>query len=153
MVNEIDRSNTDALGSIWCRLRDLLDAHAEAEERHFYPKLLSVGQGGNDAPSAKEETKDAIGDHNDIRDAGEAVDNHPVGSAEWIAAVGKADVTNSKHMSEEERQALVDFRRHTTLKERHDLGVRFAAFQADHLSGVRPVDKDPDRYVAEHTES
>lgn len=148
-IDDIDPSETEALASIWNRLKHLLDSHAEAEERFFYPRLLQIGSGGNDADSAAEETEDAIEDHNDIRDTGEAVDTHPVGSPEWFAAVGACNKANSDHMAEEERQGLTDFRKHATLQERHDLGVKFAAFEALHVDGVTPHDKDPDAYVAD----
>jgi hypothetical protein len=146
-IDDIDPANTEALTALWTRLKDLLDSHAEAEERYFYPRLMEIGKGANDAPSAEEETEDAIDDHNDIRDTGEEVGKHPVGSKEWFEAVGKCNKANSDHMAEEERQGLTDFRKHASLQERHDLGVKFAAFEAKHLEGVAVVDKDPDEYV------
>ncbi len=151
IIEQIDASDKAALGSIWNRLRGLLDAHAEAEERFFYPRLMQIGTGANDADSAADETEDAIEDHNEIRDTGEAVDKHPVGSKEWFEAIGKCNQANSKHMAEEERQGLTDFRRHASVEERHALGIRFAAFEADHLTGVTPVDKDPKQWVKDHT--
>jgi hypothetical protein len=139
-----------ALTAIWGRLHALLDSHARAEELHFYPALLKVGTGGNDADSKEEETEDAIEDHNEIRDTAGAVDQEKVGSAAWFEALGKANVANSKHMAEEERQGLTDFRLHTKLDERHTLGVRFATFQAEHITGVRPKDEDPKQWVKDH---
>ena len=68
-------------------------------------------------------------------------------AAAWIEAVGKANVVNSKHMGEEERQGLTDFRRHAAIETRHALAVRFAAFEAEHITGIRPVNKDPEAYV------
>ena len=135
-IDSIDAKDTEALSALWTRLKNLLDAHAEAEERFFYPRLMKIGTGGNDADSAAEETEDAIEDHNDIRDTGEAV--------------GECNKANSDHLAEEERQGLTDFRKHATLEERHELGVRFAAFEANHLNGVKVVDKDPEAYVKEH---
>jgi hypothetical protein len=149
-LQEIDRSETAALAAVWERLRGLLDAHAEGEERFFYPRLLKEGSGASDADSAAGETRDAIKDHNEIRDAAKAVDQNDVGSDGWFKAVCNADLANSKHMAEEERQGLADFRRHAPVQERHELGVRFLAFVSEHLMGVKPVDKDPDRYVKEH---
>jgi hypothetical protein len=148
MIEQIDPQDTLSLAALWRRLSALLDAHAEAEERFFYPALLRIGRGANDAPSAQEETEDAIKDHNEIRDAAAEVDRHDVGSEAWFAALGAANKANGDHMAEEERQGLTDFRRHATLEQRHDLGVRLAVFVADHLHGVRPVKKDPDTYVA-----
>lgn len=150
LIEQVDRKDTDSLGALWKRLRALLDAHAEAEERIFYPRLMKVGKGANDADSAADETEDAIEDHNDIRDTGKAVDQHKVGSDAWFEAIGKCNKANGDHMAEEERQGLTDFRRHASLEERHDLGVQFAAFEAKHLTGVKPVDKDPEKYVEEH---
>jgi hypothetical protein len=149
-IQQIDRSETEALASIWKRLQALLDAHAEGEERHFYPQLLREGSGSADSGSAADETRDAIEDHNEIRDSAKAVNGFRIGSDDWFSAVTKADIANSKHMAEEERQGLADFRRHASLEERHRLGVQFLAYVSRHLTGVRPVDKDPDRYVEEH---
>ena len=50
-------------------------------------------------------------------------------------------------MAEEEREGLTDFRRLASLQLRHDLAVRFAAYEARHYAGVPPVDKDPQEYV------
>lgn len=48
------------------------------------------------------ETKDAIGDHNDLRDAVAAAALHEVGSDGWWEAVGAARAANTEHMGEEE---------------------------------------------------
>ena len=153
LIDEIDPSDTPALEAVWSRLRALLDAHAEAEERLFYPRLMQVGEGANDAKDAEDETEDAIEDHNDIRDTASAVEKEQVGSDAWFEAVGKCNKANGDHMAEEERQGLTDFRRHASLEERHALGVRFAAFEAQHLQGVEPVDKDPKQWVKDHAKA
>jgi hypothetical protein len=150
ILEQIDRTDTASLGAVWARLAAFLEVHAEAEEELFYPELLRLGRGaaGID-PEA--ETEDAIHDHNEIRDAvaavAMAVAEHPVGSDEWYRAVARANEANSDHMAEEEREGLTDFRRHVDLAERHDLAVAFAAFEARHVTGVTPVDKDPEEYV------
>jgi hypothetical protein len=146
-IREIDRSDRQALSAIWKRLQGLLDAHAEGEERFFYPRLLKEGSGASDADSAADETRDAIEDHNKIRNAAKSADEHDVGSDKWFEALCRADLENSKHMAEEERQALADFRRNASVEERHRLGVQFLAFVSRHLMGVKPVDKGADAYV------
>jgi hypothetical protein len=151
LIDDIPDSETGALTAVWGRLVGLLDAHAEAEERFFYPELLKIGKGGGDSPSAKEETKDAIKDHNEIRDAGTAVGKCKAGSREWRSAVAEANKANSDHMAEEERQGLADFRLHGSLELRNSLGIRFAEFQANHLTGIDPVDKDPDEYIRKNS--
>ena len=152
MIEQIEPEDTHALAAIWRRLHILLDVHAEAEEQHFYPHLLKIGTGANDADSAEEETEDAITDHNDIRDAGAKVSDHETGSPEWFAAVAKANKANSDHMAEEERQALADFRHHSTPARRHELAKRFLAFKYEHLEGIEAKDKDADDYIARHSE-
>ena len=101
------------------------------------------------AGRAEDETLDAIHDHNDIRDAVVSVPGHPVGSDEWFAGVAAANLANSDHMAEEEREGLTDFRRLAGLQLRHDLGVAWVRYEAEHYAGVPPVDKDPAGYVRE----
>ncbi len=136
------------LEEIWRPLADLLDVHAVAEEQIFYPVLLRKGDEGD----AVEETLDAIGDHNDIRDATHAADKHTPGSPEWWEAVHRAREANTHHMGEEEDEAMPDFRRNTTEAQRVALGREFAEFKATHRAAdLDTSDQDPERYVAEHS--
>lgn len=150
ILEQIDDADTASLAAVWGRLSAFLEVHAEAEERLFYPALLQWGQGADGKPSPEAETLDAIEDHNELRDAVAAVAGHTVGSANWREAVARANHANSDHMGEEERQGLTDFRQRAPLELRHDLAVRFAVFEANHVTGVRPVDKDPEGYIAAH---
>jgi hemerythrin HHE cation binding domain-containing protein len=147
-IEELGTDDKDALRAIWTRLRVLLDTHAFAEERFFYPQLLKLGRGADNENPA-DETRDAIKDHNEIRDTACYVDRHDVGSPEWFEAVAAANRANSDHMAEEERQGLTDFRCHVPLELRHSLGVRFLRFESEHLTGtgVQPVDLSADEYV------
>jgi hypothetical protein len=140
--------DTAGLAAVWERLTILLEVHAEAEEKFFYPRLLKVGTGGGDADSAADETEDAIKDHNEIRDAIAEAGKHEVGSDEWWKAVRDADEANSDHMAEEEREDLVDFRRHADLQTRHEIAVQFIVYENQHAArGITPKDKDPEQYV------
>jgi hypothetical protein len=150
MLEQIDRSDVENLTAVWRRLAAFLDLHAEAEEELFYPALLHLGKGASKGHTPESETDDAIGDHNDIRDAVAKVADHEVGSDGWYEAIMAANKANGDHMAEEEREGLTDFRRHASLQSRHDLGVAFAGFEAAHVTGVDPVDKDPQRYIEEH---
>jgi Hemerythrin HHE cation binding domain len=151
IIDQIDDSDVKSLAAVWGRLATFLEVHAKAEEDLFYPALLKVGEGAGGKASAASETKDAIKDHNEIRDAVAAVAGHRVGTAAWRKAVADANEANGDHMAEEEREGLTDFRRQAPLKVRHDLAVRFAAFEAEHVTGVKVLDKDPKAYVAEHS--
>jgi hypothetical protein len=149
LLDDIERDDTATLGAVWTRLRILLEVHAEAEEQLFYPRLLDVGVGVGSKDSASAETKDAIHDHNQIRDGIAKAGQHQVGSDAWWAAVADTREANSDHMGEEERESLADFRRHADLATRHTLGIAFAAFEADHAGGITSRDRDPDQYVRE----
>jgi hypothetical protein len=135
---------------VWKRLATFLEVHASAEEKHFYPALLEQGKGAGSKHSPAAETRDAIGDHNDIRDAVSKVALHDAGSEEWYAAIAAARKANSDHMGEEERESLADFRRHASLEQRHRLAVAFAAFEAKHFKGVKARDRNVEGYIREH---
>jgi hypothetical protein len=140
-----DLTDAGELAKVWQPLADLLDVHARAEEEVFYPHLLRRGE------DAEEETLDAIGDHNDIRDGVHEAALHPVGSTAWFAAVHQARMANSEHMAEEEDEGLSDFRRHADPGLREELGRRFVEFKRQH-EGARDLDVsdiDPQQYVEE----
>ncbi len=148
-LDDVARDDRERLSALWDRLATFLEVHAEAEEELFYPHLLSVGAGASDAENATEETKDAISDHNKIRQAVAESRQHEIGTDAWWQAFVDTRKANSDHMAEEERQALADFRRHTDAATRSVLGAEFAAFEASHVEGVSADDHDPERYVAE----
>ncbi|MGI8577324.1 MAG: hemerythrin domain-containing protein [Nocardioidaceae bacterium] len=150
IIEQVDRNDTDTLSAIWARLAAFLDVHAEAEEQLFYPELLHLGKGAGGKDTPEDETEDAIHDHNEIRDAVAEAGRHEVGSDSWYAAVAAANEANGDHMAEEEREGLTDFRQNAGLQLRHDLAVSFAAFEAKNFKGVKPVDKDPQKYIEEH---
>lgn len=135
------------LMQVWTPLADLLDVHAVAEERIFYPALLRKGE------DAEDETLDAIGDHNDIRDAVHDAAGHQPGSEAWWAAVNRARQANTEHMAEEEDDGLADCRRNSTQENRIRLGREFAAFKQRHptAADLDTSDQDPEEYVAEHS--
>jgi hypothetical protein len=153
ILEQVDPADTGTLTAIWGRLAAFLEVHAQAEEEIFYPELLKVGQRTGHLGTVEEETLDAIGDHNEIRDTIAAVAGHEAGSDGWYDAGAAVNVANGDHMAEEEREGLTDFRREASLQRRHDLAVAFAAFEARHFAGVEPVDKDPAGYVHEVEES
>jgi len=147
ILEQVGRTDTGTLSAVWARLGAFLEVHAAAEEAIFYPALLQVGLAADRRAGAEGETLDAIRDHNDIRDAVAEVARHRAGSDGWLAAVAAANLANSDHMAEEEREGLTDFRRLAGLQQRHDLAVAFAAFQPRNFAGVLPADPDPETYV------
>ena len=153
ILEQIDRGDAATLSVLWARLAAFLEVHAAAEEAIFYPELLKAGIAARRKAGVEGETLDAIHDHNEIRDAVTEVAHHQVGTDEWFAAVAGANLANSDHMAEEEREGLTDFRRLAGLQRRHQLAVAFAAYEARNFAGVPAVDKDPADYVREAEES
>lgn len=145
----LDAARTEAdLTAIWEPLATRLDTHADAEETVFYPVLLKLGRAGQ----PRDETEDAIDDHNAIRDAVAESRTHPVGTEPWFEAVGRARTENGKHLDEEEREALPDFIKSSTPGQRRDLAMTWLRFYHRHPAGagIDERDKDADTYIAEH---
>jgi len=151
-----DAKTVEELSAVWDQLSTRLDAHAEAEETVFYPALLEHGgrdDPGNPEGDPKDETQDAITDHNAIRDAVRRSRELTPGSAEWFDAVVKARTENGEHLDEEEREAMPDFIKSASLELRHELGMRWLQFLAEHDStrGIDNADKDADDYIEQHS--
>lgn len=129
----------------WRFLADLLEVHASAEEEILYPVLLTLG--GDQAPA---ETLDAIGDHNQIRDAIALAARVASGTDFWWAAVQACRRANDAHLLEEERDVIRDVRLHTDESMRNDLGKRWLAFHVAHAAaqGISRQDVDPDAFVS-----
>jgi Hemerythrin HHE cation binding domain len=142
-----EAKNVEELTAIWEPLATRLDTHADAEERIFYPALLKKSK------DPDEETEDAIGDHNKIRDAVADSRRHEVGSDEWFEAVARARKENGEHLEEEEREGLPDFRKNGTAALKHRLAMEWLRFFYEHPlgQGVDERDKDPDAYIKEHS--
>lgn len=146
----LDEATTDEeRTAVWDALATRLDTHAEAEETVFYPALLALGRTGD----PKDETDDAIGDHNDIRAAVADARRHPVGSADWRDAVDRARKANGEHLDEEEREGMPDFIRSASRDVRHELAMKWLRFWAAHPDGrgIDTAERDPEQYVEQNT--
>jgi hypothetical protein len=142
-LDDTPKDDVEALTLLWGDLAHFLEVHAAAEEAVFYPELLRV------ADDDGEETKDAIGDHNDIRHGIEEAAKHEVGSDGWWKGVWAAREANTEHMGEEEDEGLASFRRAASLDKRDELGKLFQAAKTRPVEGLLDTDdKDPEEYVA-----
>lgn len=146
----LDDAKTDEeRRAIWEPLATRLDMHAEIEETVFYPALLKAGQAGD----PEDETEDAIGDHNEIREAVRRARGLTVGTAEWFDAVGKARTENGEHLDEEEREAMPDFIKSVSLELRHELAMKWLRLYAAHPAGrgIDDSDRDVDAYMEQNS--
>lgn len=141
------RDDPQAAGVLWAGLAALLEVHASAEEKHFYPALLQNVEG------SEEETRDAVSDHDEIRDGIRKAAGAEVGSDGWWEGVHEARDANDEHLAEEERDDLPDFLRAASVDLRQDIGAKFQHFKAAHAhaQGLSGENKDPDEFVAEHS--
>jgi len=132
----------------WRVLANLLEVHARAEEEILYPVLLKRG-----SEEAAGETLDAIGDHNEIRDAIALASRVASGTDFWWAAVQECRRVNDEHLAEEERDVIPDVRLHTDAALRSDLGARWQEFHSVHEAarGMSIDDIDPASFVAENS--
>jgi hypothetical protein len=146
----LDSAKTPAeLTAIWEPLATRLDTHADAEETVFYPALLQIGKAGD----PEDETEDAIDDHNKIRNAVAEARKYDVGTHEWYEAVGKARTENGEHLDEEEREAMPDFIKSSSLELRHELAMKWLSFYHEHPGGkgIDESDKDAAQYIAQNS--
>jgi hypothetical protein len=143
---EAARDDTAALTSIWAALSARLEVHAAAEETLFYPRLLK------DDTDSVDDTKDAIKDHNEIRDGISDAARHAIGEDSWWQAVKATDDANTEHMDEEEKGPLIEFDDAATAGEQAELASAFTAFETEHAGarGITIEDKDPEEYVEEN---
>ncbi len=141
---ESARGDAETLESLWATLSARLEVHAAAEEALFYPRLLK------DDSDAVDDTKDAIRDHNEIRDAIRDAEGRRVGEDAWWKAVNATEHANTEHMEEEEEGPLIEFDDAASVNEQAELASAFAAFETEHAGarGISIDDRDPDDYVA-----
>jgi hypothetical protein len=140
------RDQPQAAAALWGELAAHLETHASAEEAHFYPALLQK------VDDSEDETKDAVGDHDEIRQGIRRAAAAEAGSEEWWAGIDDAREANDEHLAEEERDDLPDFLRSVSVEERQELGRRFVEFRDAHpwAAGLTYQDKDPEKFVEEN---
>lgn len=141
------RDDLQAANEIWLGLAAWLEIHASAEEAVFYPALLQHVEGSED------ETRDAIGDHDEIRDGIRRAAAAEVGGDEWWAGIQDARDANDEHLAEEERDDIPDLLRVASVEFRQELGAHYERFFAEHpgAKGLSGANKDPDEYAARNS--
>jgi hemerythrin superfamily protein len=96
-----------------------LERHASAEEDILYPRVPK------DVPDGTEEVKDALEEHDQIRESLKEVEEHEAGTELFTLAVAQLVATTKHHVGVEEAELLPDFRKNSEASEREELGRRF----------------------------
>ena len=152
-IQDIDASDTDALKAVWGRLRALLDSHAEAEERFFYPDLLKLGTAARTPTTRKRKprTRSRITTTSatPAKRCKSTKWGRPTGSPRWPSATSPTASTCPRKNA----KACPTFASTRRWICASKLAVRFLAFQCAHLTGVQPVDRDADDYIAHPKET
>lgn len=110
------------LARAWQRQAELLEAHMRAEEEICYRRMSGSG------PHQGEWRREAVADHDGIREAlGEAA-RQPVGSALWWGAAGNVLAVSCAHFDCEEAAMVADSLPRLTMSRRLELGHRWLEF-------------------------
>jgi hypothetical protein len=116
-------------GHVWQRFTGLLVAHFEAEEEVCYRPMSA-------APRAARPRREAIGDHDDIREAVREASQLPPGSAPWWRTVTAALIACTEHLDREESGILAASLPGLTMNQRRMLGRQWLVLTAS--SGYTP---------------
>jgi hemerythrin superfamily protein len=100
-------------------VKEALERHASAEEDILYPRVPK------DVPDGTEEVKDALEEHDQIRESLKEVEEHEAGTELFTLAVAQLVATTKHHVGVEEAELLPDFRKNSEASEREELGRRF----------------------------
>ena len=105
---------------VWQRLASLLEAHMRAEE-----EICHLPMYGCHAHAAGRE---AVADHDDIREAIGEARLRPAGSRLWGATVSAVLMITGEHLDREERGPLAASLPRLTMRQRRELGRQYAGF-------------------------
>jgi hemerythrin superfamily protein len=112
-------TGADAQAELFEQVKKDLERHAWAEEKVLYPRVRK------DAPEGKGEVKDALEEHDQIRQALKEVEEHEAGTELFTQAVAQLIATTKHHVGVEEAELLPDFRNNSEASERESLGRAF----------------------------
>lgn len=113
---------TASLFLAWRQLRGLLDLHTEAEEEICFIALFGR------STEAAAQLREAIADHQDIREAVREADLQPLGSAGWRRPVTALRRSASQHIVREEQGPLAAFADTAAPGLREELGRQWLSF-------------------------
>lgn len=129
--HRVDSGQDWMLAHIWQQLAGLLRAHTRAEEEICYP--IS----GCSRPDAGL-MRDAIDDHEDIREAIGEASLQRAGSARWWRAVRAVLAVSAGHLDREERDVLPCCLAGPTVSQRQELGQQWLRFIAAWTLDAQP---------------
>lgn len=122
-ANQFDKlqaaTSADDQTALFAQVKEALEHHASAEEMVLYPRVRK------EVPDGREESKDAIEEHDQIRGSLKGVEEHEAGTELFTLAVTQLVATTEHHVGVEEAELLPDFRKSSEADEREELGRQF----------------------------
>jgi hemerythrin superfamily protein len=115
---------TEDQATLFAQAREALERHAAAEEKVLYPRVRK------DVPDGREEVKDAVEEHDQIRESLKEVEEHDAGTELFTLAIAQLVATTKHHVGVEEGELLPDFRENSEAGEREELGSLFEEAKA-----------------------
>jgi Hemerythrin HHE cation binding domain. len=112
-------AGADAQAELFAKVKEELERHAFAEEKVLYPRVRK------EAPEGRDDVKDALDEHDQIRESLKEVEEHPAGTELFTLAVAQLIATTKHHVGVEEAELLPDFRKNSEASERESLGRAF----------------------------
>lgn len=101
LVKSLAKTHGDSEGreELFTRLKDELERHAMAEERHFYVPLM-------EADLTQEKARHSVAEHKELDDFIESLEAQDRSSAGWISTAQELEHRLIHHLDEEEQEVF-----------------------------------------------
>ena len=90
---------SDERADVFARLRVELQAHAVAEERHFYVPLMQDDL-------TQEKARHSVAEHHEIDELIEQLEGYELGASQWLVTARALQHKVSHHLDEEEQEVF-----------------------------------------------
>ncbi|BFM08865.1 hemerythrin domain-containing protein [Halioxenophilus aromaticivorans] len=111
---------SDERVSLYAELKEELQHHAVAEERHFYSPLIDVDM-------TIELSRHGIAEHHEIDELLEEIDDADMSTSAWMAAFKKLKHKVEHHLEEEEQEFFPVAGRALSEEQKQSLAEEYAA--------------------------
>ena len=91
--------DSDGRTELFDRLKRELEAHAGAEERHFYVPLMEFD-------ATQEKARHSVAEHKELDDFIEQLDGYDPGSSQWLQTARELAHRLTHHLDEEEHEVF-----------------------------------------------
>lgn len=118
--------DSDERAKVFDRLSAELEAHAAAEERHFYTSLM-------DHDLTQEKARHSVSEHKDLDDLVEALEGYDRTAPAWLETARQLEHKLTHHLDEEEQEVFQLAGKALTDAEKEQLATEYRAMMREHL--------------------